>query len=587
MSGLFYIGAMALLGFCAILLIAGLFTRLYHKANKEQAFVRTGAGGERVIKDGGALVIPGLHEKTDINMKTLRIEVTRRQKEALITKDQLRVDVSASFFVRVKPDELSIATAARTLGQSTQDPDELRGLIEDKFVDALRSVAAGMKMGELHEQRAQFVQSVQETVAEDLIKNGLELESVSLTGLDQTDPSYLNPENAFDAEGLTLLTRITQTKARERNEIEQATRIAIEKRNLESEQESLKIKREGEFARLEQEREIETKRAAQESELAKQRAERKRESDIAAIEAERATKEAQVAASQKTRAAEIASTQAIEIAEQDRHIAVAQKSEEESKARAKADSARAEAIRAAEQVKTVEVVEAAERQKRVEIIAAEKDAGKEATRIKVLAEAEFDAAEKRALAKFKELETVEREYKVRADGELKLNEAANKLSPEQLALKQREIIINGLPAILQEMAKPMANIDSIRIVSMPGLNGVGGENGGTGGAGSENLANSVADAALRFRLQAPIVDQLASTVGIDLSKGLNGVVESLVTDAPITNAINAPIAQTGNRNASAQAIEVADVEKKDLTKAIEKAAFNGPKGQRTRRAAGE
>lgn len=49
--------------------------------------------------------------------------------------------------------------------------------------------------------RVDFVQKVQQVVSEDLLKNGLELESVSLTGLDQTSKEHFNPNNAFDAEG--------------------------------------------------------------------------------------------------------------------------------------------------------------------------------------------------------------------------------------------------------------------------------------------------------------------------------------------------------------------------------------------------
>src|SRR5574343_71455 len=56
---------------------------------------------------------------------------------------------------------------------------ELKNLVEGKFVDALRSVAAEMDMEELHEKRVDFVQKVQQAVTEDLTKNGLELETVS------------------------------------------------------------------------------------------------------------------------------------------------------------------------------------------------------------------------------------------------------------------------------------------------------------------------------------------------------------------------------------------------------------------------
>ena len=89
----------------------------------------------------------------------------------------MRVDIGAEFYLRVKPDSSSIALAAQTLGSRTNNAGELRELIEAKFVDGLRSVAATMHLEELQEQRATFVKSVQEAVGADIQNNGLELES--------------------------------------------------------------------------------------------------------------------------------------------------------------------------------------------------------------------------------------------------------------------------------------------------------------------------------------------------------------------------------------------------------------------------
>jgi uncharacterized membrane protein YqiK len=50
-------------------------------------------------------------------MNTLRLEVRRADDQALITRDRMRVDVMAEFYVRVKPLAESIAVAAQTLGQ--------------------------------------------------------------------------------------------------------------------------------------------------------------------------------------------------------------------------------------------------------------------------------------------------------------------------------------------------------------------------------------------------------------------------------------------------------------------------------------
>ena len=92
----------------AIILIAlfslGLvFARLYHRASKEIAFVRTGLGGEKVVRDGGALVLPVMHETIPVNMNTLKLEVLRAARRgADHASDRMRVDVQAEFYVRVQ-----------------------------------------------------------------------------------------------------------------------------------------------------------------------------------------------------------------------------------------------------------------------------------------------------------------------------------------------------------------------------------------------------------------------------------------------------------------------------------------------------
>src|SRR5690606_29588461 len=185
MNSIIEIAIISGVGLVALLILGLIFARLYKRASKETAFVRTGFGGEKVVMNGGALVLPVLHETISVNMNTLRLAVQRSNEQALITKDRMRVDVLAEFYVRVQPSADAIASAAQTLGLRMH-PEQLKELVEGKFVDALRSVAAELTMTELHEQRTHFVQKVQQVSSEDLLKNGLELETVSLTGLDQT-----------------------------------------------------------------------------------------------------------------------------------------------------------------------------------------------------------------------------------------------------------------------------------------------------------------------------------------------------------------------------------------------------------------
>ena len=124
----------------------------------------------KVVMSGGAIVMPIFHEIIPINMNTLKLEVSRSTIDSLITKDRMRVDVVVAFFVRVKPSVEGIATAAQTLGQRTLSPEDLRMLVEDKFVDALRATAAQMTMHELQDTRENFVQGGAKYSAEDCRK---------------------------------------------------------------------------------------------------------------------------------------------------------------------------------------------------------------------------------------------------------------------------------------------------------------------------------------------------------------------------------------------------------------------------------
>jgi uncharacterized membrane protein YqiK len=504
-------------GLLVLIVFVIFLTTLYRRATKETAFVRTGFGGEKVVMNGGALVFPVFHETMPVNMNTLVLRVVRRDTEALITLDRLRIDVTAEFYVRVRPDASAIAMAAQTLGQRTMQPEALKDLVEGKFVDALRSVAAGMTMNEMHEQRADFVQKVQQVSSNDLSMNGLELESVSLTGLDQTSIENFNANNAFDAEGLTKLTEQIEARKKLRNDIEQETRVQIESKNLEASKKSFEIGRDQEYARLEQEREVEVRRAAQAAEIAREQAERNREAEVARIEAKKQVDAQQIEADRLVEEARIDQQRALEIARQEQQIAVQNKSREESQAKAEADDARAKAVEAEERVATAREREIAEREKTIELIEAAKQAERDAIKIRVDAEAERDAAANRAEAEKRvaegeaEAEKLRAEasrvrFEVEAAGQRAINEAANILSMDQISLQTKLALLKVLPEVIRESAKPMEAIDSIKIVQVDGLTNGGraaNDAGGSGsGGGSGNLASDAVAAALAYRAQA-------------------------------------------------------------------------------------
>lgn len=236
---------------------------LYRHSSKDQSFVRTGVGGERVVMGGGALVIPIIHDITVVNMNAIPIEVQRQGEQSLITRNKMRIDITTEFFVRVIATKEGVSLAARTLGARTMDSMALKEIIQGRLIDAMGTVAASMTMDEIHANRAQYVAEVAKRVETVINTEGLELETASLTFLNQASIDVFDPSNHFDAEGLTLIVRETEQRRKLRNQIENETKVEIKARDFEAEQKVIEIERDLEFVRLDQARDIEARKATQ------------------------------------------------------------------------------------------------------------------------------------------------------------------------------------------------------------------------------------------------------------------------------------------------------------------------------------
>ena len=276
--------AIIILAALSIAIVVYLLHWLYRRSSKEVSFVRTGLSGEKVVLSGGAFVLPIVHNITSVGMRTLRIEVKRGGDKSIITKNRMRVEIVAEFYVRVTPTKEAVSIAAGTLGKRTMEPESLRDLVQGRFVDALGVVAAQMSMEEIQEKRGEYIKAVKGIATESLSSTGLELEAVSLTGLDQAGLEVFDPSNAFDAEGLTQLTELIEAGKKRRNDIEQDTAISIRAKNLEGEQNALEIDKEREFSRLFQEREIAKQRDKEHTDMAVETAKQERLAEEARIQ---------------------------------------------------------------------------------------------------------------------------------------------------------------------------------------------------------------------------------------------------------------------------------------------------------------
>jgi flotillin len=397
-------------GILAILLAGTLLvvTRLYVKTKASEAFVRTGMGGMKVIQDGGALVIPVVHQIVRVSLETLRLDVGREGPDALITNDKLRADVRAEFYVRVQPDEESVRNAARSLGERMGDANSVRALVEDKLVSALRTVAATKNLEELNIERDRFMEQVMQIVTPDLAHNGLTLETATISKLDQTDPRLLKSDNIFDAQGLRTIAQITQEQLTRRNELERAGEQARKLQDVETRKRVLTLEQAEAEAQATQAAQVATVIAAKEREAREQQIASERAVELAAVE--------------KIKAIEVATRdqqQAIDVAERRRQEAIA--NAESDRAAAEAHLAQAEATReqARQAVRTVEIEAEAVRNKTQQVIAAQGEA--ERRYVEIQRHADADAyrvqkeAEARKLSADAEAEAIRKQAEAEAD----------------------------------------------------------------------------------------------------------------------------------------------------------------------------
>ena len=107
---------------------------LYRRSTKETAFVRTGFLGEKVVVNGGAFVIPVLHEITPVNMNVMRIEVRREDGDGA---DHQEPHARRSHRRVLRPRRRRAGSWSppprRRSAAATLQPEGIRELLEGKF----------------------------------------------------------------------------------------------------------------------------------------------------------------------------------------------------------------------------------------------------------------------------------------------------------------------------------------------------------------------------------------------------------------------------------------------------------------------
>lgn len=523
----------------AIIVAIWFLNRFYCKASREVALVRTGFGGKQVVLDGGCLVLPFLNQVAQVNMKTLQLEIHRAGQESLITQDRLRVDMAVEFYLRVRSDAEGVATAAQALGGKTFRVAELQDIIEGKLLDGLQSVVARMSMDELHENRAEFVHQVQASVSDNLAHNGLDLESVSLTRLDQTPLHALDENNAFNAVGMRRLAEIIAANKKQRAAIESDADVAVRQSQLETSKRKLIIEREEQQAQIEQQLSIETLKADQSAQIAEQTSAAEQRSEAARIAKEQQLRTAELDKNRRLRELQLNTDLALDIAERQNQIDLVRKSAEVAQAQAETDQIRAVATAAAETVQTEKDKAIAERARQVAIIRAQEQTDIEtrhderaASTVRIQAEAAAAATLVRAQADSDattlHAKAQKNQLNVEAEGRKALAEADNVLSDAIIQMRLQQHKMDKLPELVAQMVKPVEKIEGIRIHQITGLGNVTGNN--HPGEGTTPMVNQAIDGLMGMALQLPVLQKLGRELGVNLERGWSQITTD--EDAP-------------------------------------------------------
>jgi Uncharacterized protein conserved in bacteria len=174
---------------------------------------------------------------------------------------------------------------------------------------------------------------------------------------------------------------------------------------------------------------------------------------------------------------------------------------------------------------------------------AQREAERKATRIRLAAQAEKDAAQDRAEARREEAraeadaisiraEAKKADMLAEAEGKRAITEADNALSPAIVAMKVDLARLEAFPSIMAQMVKPVEKIDSIKIHYVGGLGGPGG--GVTGGPGEKPVVNQALDSIMGMAVQMPALRKLGEELGLSMEGGLAGMAEGALGAKPVT-----------------------------------------------------
>lgn len=417
-----FVGLGVLLGIGAIALRPS-----YLIPDTNEAIIVRGVRGTKVVHDRGVLLLGARSiTKVSLNKVEVTVNMSADAKEPVRTKDQFKANIPVTVDVRVPKNDLSILTAAETLGRNGRvDEKAIREAADAQLRDAIRGAAKEMVLTELDRNKKEFERLVKSAIEVDLQGYGLVVLSISIKEI--TEHNKYDANDSLDAMALGGRTQITEQAKRAEERLKKETEAINRQVQLDTQRKVLSL------------------------ELEEQKA-----TALSKIETDRVTAEAN---------AQVAILKAQEQAN-------AREKEAQAAARiAKAEQdtlkAQTEVAIAQERLKTATAQEQAEREKKIAILNAERDAQVQTAALVAEAEAkskaalataqtDIEVAKAQAQAQIASAEAKMTAMLKEAQGVRAIVEAQNQALPTaifaQFVDKHGEELLERLPEILKSLA---------------------------------------------------------------------------------------------------------------------------------------
>jgi flotillin len=402
----------------AVMLLMGMWARLYRKAGPHEALLVYGIRGTRVIKGHGTVILPMVENCRDLSLELMSFDVAPQQD--LYTKQGVAVTVEAVAQIKVKSDTESVLTAAEQF--LTKTDQEREGLIRLVMEGHLRGIIGQLTVEEIVKQPEMVSDRMRSTCADDMNKMGLEV--ISFTIKEVRDKNeYISNMGKPDVARIKRDADVATAEAERDTAIRRALaqrEAAVARAQADQERvlaETLSLAKQAEATR-----DLEVKKAQYQETTKKQQAQADKAYDIQAN-----IMQQQVVAEQVK----------VQQVEREQQVKVQE----------------AEIVRREKELIATVLKQAEVERQRIETLA-------EAEKRRLMAEAEGHASsirqqgEAEAEIIFKKGDAEARAMNVKAAAFQEYNQAA-----------VIDKLLTGLPEVVRALASPLANVDRITVVS--------------------------------------------------------------------------------------------------------------------------